>query len=61
MYGKWPGLEEHQLDGPGDLAVTTDYRTVLAEVLSQRMGNENLASVFPDFNTVALGLTGSAA
>ena len=56
VYGKWPGLKEHQLDGPGDLAVTTDYRTVLGEILSRRMGNEDLASVFPDFSGLGLGL-----
>ncbi|MHB8637326.1 MAG: DUF1501 domain-containing protein [Fimbriimonadaceae bacterium] len=57
VYGKWPGLEEHQLEGPGDLAVTTDYRSVLAEVLGQRMGNDDLAAVFPDFRASTLGLT----
>jgi len=56
VYGKWPGLKEHQLDGPGDLAVTTDYRAVLGEVLARRMGNEDLASVFPDFAGSSLGL-----
>ena len=33
--GRWPGLEPEQLVGPGDLAVTTDYRDVLAEVLPE--------------------------
>src|SRR5262249_6336791 len=32
VYGKWPGLGPDQLVGPGDLASTTDYRNVLAEV-----------------------------
>ena len=30
VYGDWPGLDQQQLVGPGDLAVTTDYRDVLA-------------------------------
>src|SRR5205823_280955 len=37
VIGTWPGLEAHQLEGPGDLKVTTDYRSVLAEALSSQM------------------------
>lgn len=47
VYGDWPGLEKHQLTGPGDLVVTTDYRNVLAELLQKRHENHGLASVFP--------------
>jgi uncharacterized protein (DUF1501 family) len=38
VFGKWPGLKPEQLEGPGDLRVTTDYRALLGEVLSQRLG-----------------------
>ncbi|MEM9404690.1 MAG: DUF1501 domain-containing protein [Acidobacteriota bacterium] len=51
VYGRWPGLEDHELVGPGDLAVTTDYRTVLAELLEKRLGNAETGSVFPDFTS----------
>lgn len=34
MYGRWPGLETRQLDQGVDLAVTTDYRAILAGALS---------------------------
>jgi uncharacterized protein (DUF1501 family) len=34
LQGQWPGLATSQLDQGVDLAVTTDYRTVLAEVLT---------------------------
>lgn len=34
MYGKWPGLSTQKLDQGVDLAVTTDYRSVLSEVLT---------------------------
>ena len=34
MYGKWPGLATPALDQGVDLAVTTDYRAVLKEVLA---------------------------
>lgn len=47
VFGDWPGLHTEQLYGPGDLAITTDYRTVLAEILRTRMGNKKAAKVFP--------------
>lgn len=50
MYGKWPGLATQQLDKRVDLDVTTDYRTVLSEVLQKRMGSKQLSKIFPDFN-----------
>ncbi|HLK16692.1 MAG TPA: DUF1501 domain-containing protein [Fimbriimonadaceae bacterium] len=56
VYGRWPGLSESRLDGPGDLAVTTDYRSVLSEVLAKRMGNRELGSVFPDFGAANVGV-----
>ncbi len=40
VYGPWPGLKPEQLDGPGDLRVTTDYRAVLGEVLTGRLGTD---------------------
>ena len=49
VYGGWPGLAPEQRVGPGDLAITTDYRTVLAEVLDRRTGNSRLGEVFPGF------------
>lgn len=59
VYGAWPGLED--LDQSQDLKITTDYRTVLSEILIRRLGNNKLGIVFPGFaNYKALGLTGSA-
>lgn len=49
LLGEWPGLEPEQLFGPGDLAVTTDYRDVLAEVCRLRLGNSATAEIFPDY------------
>ncbi|MBI4533496.1 MAG: DUF1501 domain-containing protein, partial [Candidatus Melainabacteria bacterium] len=49
IYGKWPGLSTQQLDEQVDLAVTTDYRTILSEILAHRLGNTNLDFVFPGF------------
>lgn len=49
VHGRWPGLEIDQLFGPGDLAVTTDYRDVLSEVIRQRLNNDALNQIFPDY------------
>ena len=49
VHGVWPGLAPDQLFGPGDLAVTTDYRDVLSEILSKRLNNKALEMIFPDF------------
>ncbi len=50
VYGQWPGLAPDKLVTPGDLAVTTDFRAVLAEILAQRVGNPQLQNVFPAFD-----------
>jgi len=55
VYGQWPGLAPTQLVD-GDLAVTTDYRAVLAEVLRARCGLTDASSVFPGVTTSTLGL-----
>jgi len=47
VYGKWPGLSEHQLNEGRDLAITTDYRQVLGEVVAKSIGATNLEVTFP--------------
>ena len=47
VYGKWPGLADHQLNEGRDLAITTDYRQVLGEVVSKTIGASNLEVTFP--------------
>jgi uncharacterized protein (DUF1501 family) len=49
VYTKWPGLNDDQLNQGRDLAVTTDYRSVLGEIISKHLGDKTLASVFPGF------------
>jgi len=49
MYGKWNGLANEQLDKGVDLNVTTDYRTVLAEILTKKMQNTQLSTILPNF------------
>jgi uncharacterized protein (DUF1501 family) len=51
VYGRWPGLAEEQLYEGRDLAMTTDFRTVLSELVRKQMGNRELASVFPGFHS----------
>jgi uncharacterized protein (DUF1501 family) len=49
VYGEWPGLSETGLNEGRDLAVTTDFRSVLAQVADRhmRLGDKALAQVFP--------------
>jgi uncharacterized protein (DUF1501 family) len=49
IHGRWPGMADEQLFGPGDLAVTTDYRDVLSELCLKRLNNPALDEIFPDF------------
>ncbi|HWY24876.1 MAG TPA: DUF1501 domain-containing protein, partial [Nevskia sp.] len=49
VYGDWPGLSAKGLHEGRDLAVTTDFRTVLARVCGQhlRLPDRRLEAVFP--------------
>ncbi|HEY1766291.1 MAG TPA: DUF1501 domain-containing protein [Terracidiphilus sp.] len=47
VYGRWPGLDNEQLNQGRDLALTTDYRQVLGEVVMHTLGAGNLEMVFP--------------
>ncbi|MDJ1501767.1 DUF1501 domain-containing protein [Xanthocytophaga agilis] len=49
MYGKWPGLATEQLDNRVDLAVTTDYRTILSEICIKRLHTPAIQTIFPGF------------
>jgi uncharacterized protein (DUF1501 family) len=49
VYGRWPGLDQSQLYEGRDLAVTTDFRLVLSEAVSQYLGNHDLKNVFPGY------------
>ena len=50
VHGKWPGLEPEQLYEGRDLALTTDFRSVFAEVVSHHMGARALDRIFPGFS-----------
>lgn len=49
VYGQWPGLEREQLFEGRDLAVTTDYRAVLGELIRGHLGQKDLGPVFPGY------------
>ena len=49
VYGRWPGLKNDQLYEGRDLALTTDFRDVFAEVASRHLGATDLNSVFPGY------------
>ena len=54
VYGKWLGLQN--LYENRDLAVTTDFRDVFAEVLAKRLAVPALKSVFPNYAPKTLGV-----
>ena len=56
LYGEWPGLEPEQLFERRDLAVTTDFRDVLGELVSGHLG-QKVGQVFPGYTPkLSLGL-----
>lgn len=55
VHGVWPGLAEADLID-GDLAATTDYRVVLAELLEKRCEATGMSSIFPGISSSRLGI-----
>jgi uncharacterized protein (DUF1501 family) len=49
VYGRWPGLDPEQRYEGRDLSVTTDFRTVFAEVVQGHLGLTSVEHVFPGF------------
>jgi uncharacterized protein (DUF1501 family) len=47
VYGRWPGLASPALFEERDLAVTTDFRTLFAEVAQRHLGIPASAPLFP--------------
>jgi uncharacterized protein (DUF1501 family) len=50
IHGRWPGLEREQLFEGRDLALTTDFRAVFAEILGKHMGATTTDSIFPGYS-----------
>ncbi|WP_067501017.1 DUF1501 domain-containing protein [Actinoplanes sp. TFC3] len=55
VYSKWPTLAPAAL-ADGDLAATTDYRSVIGEILQKRCGFGALDEVFPGVTPSSFGL-----
>jgi len=49
VHGTWPGLEREQLHEGRDLALTTDFRAVFADMLTKHLGAKTLDPVFPGY------------
>ncbi len=49
VYGRWPGLKTDQLYEGRDLALTTDFRDVFAEIATHHLGLSDLNSLFPGY------------
>jgi uncharacterized protein (DUF1501 family) len=49
VLGKWPGLDPAQRFEGRDVAVTTDFRDLFAEILARHLGATDLSAVFPGF------------
>ncbi|HYG74414.1 MAG TPA: DUF1501 domain-containing protein [Planctomycetota bacterium] len=56
IYVDWPGLAKDQLDD-GDLAITTDYRDVLADIVQKRLMNPLVDQIFPGHTITPLNIT----
>ena len=58
VHGRWPGIDTSSLYEGRDLAVTTDFRQVLAGVCAYNLGlpDKQLASVFPGFEGAPLNI-----
>jgi uncharacterized protein (DUF1501 family) len=48
VYGTWPGLEPEQLFEKRDLAITTDFRDVLGELVQAHL-RQPVRGVFPGY------------
>jgi uncharacterized protein (DUF1501 family) len=49
VYGKWPGLSHDALYDGRDLAVTTDFRDVFAEVVTKHLAVKDASPIFPGY------------
>ena len=49
IYGRWPGLSVDERYDRRDLAVTTDFRDVFAEIVVRHLGLSDASAVFPGY------------
>jgi uncharacterized protein (DUF1501 family) len=53
VAGRWPGLQNEQRYEQRDLAITTDFRDLFAEVATKQLAIADLGAVFPGFDAQA--------
>ena len=58
VYADWKGLKADHLNEGRDLAVTTDFRDVFGEIAYKHLNNENLKTVFPNYEANANNFRG---
>jgi uncharacterized protein (DUF1501 family) len=58
VHGRWPGLAPELLHEGRDLALTTDFRAVFAEVAGKHLGATKLDRLFPGYQGSKLGWPG---
>jgi uncharacterized protein (DUF1501 family) len=54
VHGRWPGLAPELLNEGRDLALTTDFRAVFAEVTRSHLGAADLGKIFPGYDAPTL-------
>ena len=54
VHGQWPGLAKHQLYEERDLAVTTDFRDLFAEVAGKHLGLSPTSTLFPGYTPASV-------
>lgn len=60
VFGDWPGLSTASLSEPGDLTITTDFRTALSEIIMPQVGS--VEKIFPNYQvTKNLGILSNQA
>lgn len=50
VYGTFPGISNDDLYLNADLAVATDFRRPLSDILFNHLGNSEIPTVFPEYN-----------
>jgi len=58
VLGRWPGLAPDRRHDGRDLAVTTDFRDVFAEVAVRHLGLANTSAVFPRYEVMPANFPG---
>jgi uncharacterized protein (DUF1501 family) len=57
LTNNWVPLARENLEARQDLRVTIDHRDILAEIVTRRLGNNNLGVIFPQYVPTVRGVT----